>query len=592
MTLKNAPLLRCIAVYGEMPWRFAATFALYLVVNGSLSWQQWLIGRAVNEAEQGLVVTRLVDGSLDYSRAWHWIILLAAVAGGRSLVQYGAGVLALIVGQELLTVIRVRILTQVQRLDLSYHWRHGAGGLISLTTRDGDKLRDALVTFWRQVVETSLVVLASVGILMWYAPLLGAVALGLTVIGLAVLVVQTDGLVVIDRRVGSAYDAVNQELSEGVHGVRVVKAFGLEAQRIEKFRLQVAVFVDEALNALAYSAKRIPVPQVVVASGHVWVLTYGALLVGRGELNIGELVAAVLAANTLVMRIEGIAPTMQIFAHARASAARIWELLDARPTIHSGPDILPDAPLGVRLEGVAVAAPGGGNDILRDLSFTINPGEMVAIVGPTGSGKSMLMSLLPRLADADRGRVAIGSDAVGWRDVKTVDAESLRRSVHVLPQESFLFADTIAANLRLARADASDDELHEALRLASAAEILDNLPDGLETRIGDRGVTLSGGQRQRLCLARALLSKARVLGLDDATSALDAVTERVVLENLRRRRDDSGADPTTVLIVSSKLSTILAADRVLLLSGGRIAAQGTHAGLAASNRAYQELMGL
>jgi len=283
---------------------------------------------------------------------------------------------------------------------------------------------------------------------------------------------------------------------------------------------------------------------------------------------------------------------MQVFADARSSAARIWELLDAEPAISSGTQALPEGALGLRLSNVRVASPGGGKAILRDCSFNIEPGEIVALVGTTGSGKSSLLGLLPRLLEAETGSVAIGSASAGWQDVRQLDLLDLRRRVHVVTQESFLFSDTLAANLRLADPDASDEDLQEALRLAAADEILDRLNNGIETQLGDRGVNLSGGQRQRLCLARALLAKSSILGLDDATSALDAATERRILDNIRDYRHSPGGRAVTVLIVSSKLSTILLADRVLLLADGHIAAQGTHQQLGASSSAYRELMGI
>jgi ABC-type multidrug transport system fused ATPase/permease subunit len=324
---------------------------------------------------------------------------------------------------------------------------------------------------------------------------------------------------------------------------------------------------------------------------HVWVLVYGVQLIGAGRLHVGELVASLLVANTLVLRIEGIGAVMQLFADARSSAARIWDLLDAEPEIISGHEPTPAGALGLRFDHVRVAASGGGNDILRDISFQIEPGEIVALVGTTGSGKSTLMGLLPRLVDADDGAVLIGSENEGWHDVRDLDLGRLRERVHVVPQESFLFSDTLAANLRLSAPHATDENLRRVLRLAAAEEILDGRTDGFDARLGDRGITLSGGQRQRLCLARALLAEAAVLGLDDATSALDAATERTVLENIREFRHASG-QPVTVLIVSSRLSTILLANRVLLLAEGRIAAQGTHEELAATNAAYRDLMGI
>ncbi|MDF0732688.1 ABC transporter ATP-binding protein [Pseudomonas entomophila] len=585
------PLLRALAIYREMPWRFTLVAALYLAGNLGLVWQQWLIGHAVNDVSAGHAVLRLPDGSLDTRLAWYWLWLLLAVALGRGLLQYAAAVLSLVLSQALLTRLRERILEQVQALHLGYHWQHGMGELVTRTTRDADKVRDALITFWRQIVETPLVVLATVGLLGWYDPLLGLVPLLLTLAALGLFVVQTERLVALDRAVGSAYDQVSQDLAEGIGGVRVIKAFGLETLRIERFAAQVAVFSGHARSALAYAASRIPLPQAVVALGHVWVLVYGAHQVAAGRLGIGELVTSLLLATTLVFRIEGIGRVMQTFADARASAERIWQLLDETPAIATGAGALPAGPLGLKLEQVTVSAAPGGRRILDGCSLTVQPGEVVALVGATGTGKSLLASLLPRLAEAHRGSVQVGSEPGGWHDVRGLDLAALRRRVQVLPQESFLFSDSLAANLRLAAPSASDAALQESLRLAAADEVLERLPQGLDTPLGDRGVTLSGGQRQRLCLARALLGAPDILCLDDATSALDAHAERRVLANIRHLRGQQGHAPT-LLLITSRLSTLLLADRVLMLAHGRIVASGRHAELAATNTHYRDLLGI
>jgi ABC-type multidrug transport system fused ATPase/permease subunit len=592
------PLLRCLALYRLMPWRFALTATLFTIVNLRLAWQQWLVGRAVHDVESGRAVQRQADGTLDWSLARYWLLALLAVAGVRAVLQYSGGVMSLIIGQDLLTILRQRILQQVQRLDLAYHWRHGVGELVTRTTRDADKVRDALISFWRQVFETALVVIASIGLLCWYSPFLGLPPLLLTLAGIGIFVAQTGKLVHLDRAAGAAYDKVNQELSEGVNGVRVIKGFGLEQRRIAVFSAHVDEFVRLARQALAYSASHIPLPQAVVALGHVWILAYGAHLVQQGRMNVGEIVAALLVANTLVFRIEGVGRVMQIFADARSSAGRIWELLDERPGIVDGAVArsaglvapLPEGALGLRLTGVDIAAPGGSTAILSGCDFEVAPGEVVALVGATGSGKSTLAGLLPRLLEPDQGSVRIGFPWAGWRDLRGLDLGQLRRKVHVVPQESFLFSDTLAANLRLAKPDATDAELEQALAWASASEVVQGMEHGLQTRLGERGVTLSGGQRQRICLARALLARPAILVLDDATSALDALTERRVLDNIRRLHA-SGDYPVTVLMVASKLSTILLADRVAMLAGGRIAAQGTHQALMASHAGYRELLG-
>lgn len=591
MSLKNWPLLRCLALYREMPWRFTITAVLFAALNFSMAWQQWLLGRAIHDVERGVAVVQTATGALDYSVALTWMTILFAIAFGRGIIQYLAGLSSLIIGQDLLFILRERIFHQVQNLDLVYHREHGVGGMVTRTTRDADKLRDALMNFWRQIFETLLLVIATVGMLCWYNVWLGVIPLVITIAGVGIFVLQTNHLVTLDRATGAAYDTVNQNLTEGVAGVRVIKAFGLESLRIEDFTRQVAQFSAHARAALAYATSRIPVPQMVIAMGHVWVLGFGALLVGDGKLNIGELVASVMLANTLIIRVEGIGRVIQIFADARASAARIWELLDARPARQTGTAPLPAGALGVKLDNVSVQPQQHGKPVLQHCHLTIEPGEVVAVVGTTGSGKSTLMSLLPRLVDADQGKVAIGATETGWQDVQTLNSEELRNRVHIVPQESFLFSDTLAANLRLSKPDATDQELLDALDIANARDVINRLEHGLETRIGDRGLTLSGGQRQRICLARALLGDASILGLDDATSALDASTEKTILDNIRNFKNSHGRT-VTVVIVSSKLSTVLLADRVIVLTHGQIIAQGTHTELSKNNPAYRELMGI
>jgi len=602
LNLKSYPLLRCLFLYRRTPIRFWLSAGLFAFINFALAWQQSLIAKAIHEVETGVAIVRTATG-LDASIAWHWLLVIVGVAFGRAVLLYFVGWLSLVIQQDLLGHLREKILVQVQLLDQAYHWEHGAGEIVTRTTRDADKLRDALISFWRQVVDTSFVVIAAMGFLFWYHPGLGIVPLVLTCAGFGILIRQTDHLVGLDRAVGKAFDAVNQDLTEGVNGVRVIKAFALEPVRIARFEYHVSSFVQQALGALSYSASRIPLPQFVVALGQVWVLGYGLHLVSLGELNLGELLAALLMVNTLVFRVEGVGRVMQIFADARSSAARIWDLLDAVPKIQSGEQTLGDGPVAVHFNQVTVLPPGGGNAVLRNCTFNIEADEIVALVGATGSGKSTLCSLLPRLAEVSTGQVLLasqgkpdagnstGTSSKAWLDVRHLQLDDLRHKVHVVPQEGFLFSETLAVNLRLASPNASDEQLRWAIAMASAEEVLAGLGEGLDTKIGDRGITLSGGQRQRICLARALLSHPSLLVLDDATSALDTVTERKVLNNIRSLHHNGG-HATTVLIVASKLSTIMLADRVLLLSDGHIAAQGTHARLLETNAEYRELMGL
>jgi len=586
MAVTPHPLLRCFGFYRRYPALFAAATGVALVVNLSLPLTQHLLGLAIDEVRTGVAVVRLADGTLDLSRAWWWVALLMGFALMRGIVQYLGTLLGMALGQRLLHDLRDRVLVQVQRLDQSYHRKHGAGEIVTRTTRDSDKVRDAVVGGFRTLLETALVMIACLGVLMLYHPLLILVPCLLVAVALWMFISQARKLVVLDRAAGDAYDVVTQELTEGVGGVRVIKAFALEDARIARFRTAVGSYAAQARRALSFSVLRLPLPQMLVGLGHVWILGCGAVLVADGALTLGELVASLMLITAVIFRVEGVGRTIQTFAEASASAARIMELLDAEPAVHDGQQEPPAAPFGVRFHQVTVRSPAGVL-VLDRLDLELQPGEVVALVGATGAGKSTLAHLLPRLADPDAGTIAFGDARQGWHEARTLRLAALRQRVQVVYQDSFLFSDTVAANLRLGRPGADDAAVYEAVRLASAEDIIAGLPNGLATTIGERGATLSGGQRQRLCLARALIARPAVLCCDDSTSALDAVTERRILDNLRQLPGG-----TTTLLIASKLSTILLAERVVLLERGRISASGTHAELVRGNAAYRELLGL
>lgn len=591
---KNYPLLRSLALYRFMPFRFVLTATLFVIANIGLALQQYSIGHAIDTLKHSERETLFQHAITDPLNPWFWFILLASIASIRAVIQYLAGLSALTIGQQLLSILRERIFSQVQHLDVSWHWKHGLGEVLSRTTRDSDKLKEALINFWRQVFESSLVVTVTVGLLCWYHPWLGLVPLLFIFLGLWVLFKLTNQLVVLDHQVASAYEKVSDTLAESVNGIRVVKVFQLEEKLLQRFNHAVDLFIHHSIQTIKTSAKRLPIPQVIIAGSYLWVIAFGAYLIGQNQLQVGQFVAAILMANLLVFRIESIGQVLHIFADARSSATRIWQMLDEKSAIEDQQYPLTlqwRDELSIKLENVSFQDKTTTNFILKQCSVEFRAGEIVTVVGKTGSGKTTLMNLLNRFIDPTEGQVLIGSEQMGWTNIKDLSLFELRHLVQIIPQENFFFSGTLADNLRVAKQDAMEQEMKEALHLASASELLQRLDHGLDTLIGDKGVTLSGGQKQRLALARSILKNSPILALDDSTSALDATTEKQVLQRLSALSDDGNHFKKTIIINSNKQTTIALSDRVIVLDQGHIIAQGTHAELVQDCLFYRELMG-
>ncbi|HCW6182004.1 TPA: ABC transporter ATP-binding protein, partial [Acinetobacter baumannii] len=580
--------------YRFMPFRFVLTATLFVIANIGLALQQYSIGHAIDTLKHSERATLFQHAITDPLNPWFWFILLTSIASIRAIIQYLAGLSALTIGQQLLSILRERIFSQVQHLDVSWHWKHGLGEVLSRTTRDSDKLKEALINFWRQVFESSLVVTVTVGLLCWYHPWLGLVPLLFIFLGLWVLFKLTNQLVVLDHQVASAYEKVSDTLAESVNGIRVVKAFQLEEKLLQRFNHAVDLFIHHSIQTIKTSAKRLPIPQVIIAGSYLWVIAFGAYLIGQNQLQVGQFVAAILMANLLVFRIESIGQVLHIFADARSSATRIWQMLDEKSAIEDQQYPLTlqwRDELSIKLENVSFQDKTTKNFILKQCSVEFRAGEIVTVVGKTGSGKTTLMNLLNRFIDPTEGQVLIGSEQMGWTNIKDLSLFELRHWIQIIPQENFFFSGTLADNLRVAKQDATEQEMKEALHLASASELLQRLDNGLDTLIGDKGVTLSGGQKQRLALARSILKNSPILALDDSTSALDATTEKQVLQRLSGLSDDGNHFKKTIIINSNKQTTIALSDRVIVLDQGHIIAQGTHAELVQNCLFYRELMG-
>jgi ABC-type multidrug transport system fused ATPase/permease subunit len=430
------------------------------------------------------------------------------------------------------------------------------------------------------IMQSALTILIAAGVMFAVDPDLAAVSLAPT--PLVIWVAFRYG-----RRNRPATQEVQQriaeltaEAEENVSGVRVVKAFAQEQRQMQRFRKAARRVFDQSMVSTRLRAFYGPLINFLPQLGLAALLFVGGRQAIEGTITVGDFVAfyGYVLMLTSPMRMLGMALGMA--QRAVASGARVFELLDRPPRVTAPPDApaLPPGAGRVELRGVTFGYEGG-EPVLRDIDLEVEPGRTVALVGPTGSGKTTLVMLIPRLYDVDAGAVVV--DGV---DVRAVDPASLRREVAVVSDDAFLFSASLGENIAYARPEASDEEILAAARRAGLGELIEGLPEGLDTLVGERGLTLSGGQRQRVAIARALLAEPRILILDDATSSVDATTESRIKAALGEVMEGR-----TTFVIAHRLSTIALADEVVVLEGGRVAARGTHSALLRGSELYREI---
>ena len=554
------------------PYRAAVAASLILaaVATGMGALIPYLVGVTVDEIRGGA------------ERLWP----LAAAVVGAGLVRLVFSVMRrLMAGRVSLGVeydLRNRMYRHLQSLELAFFDSQQTGQLMSRSTVDLQSVRFFLGYGLVFILQSIVTLLVAATVMLVVNPALAAVALA--PVPLIVWAAARYG-----RRNRPAQQEVQQriaeltaEAEENVSGVRVVKAFAQEARQLARFREQVARVFEQAMVSTRIRAFYSPLIGFLPSLGLAALLLVGGRQAAQGQMTVGEFVAFYGYVLMLTGPLRMLGVSLGMAQRAVASGARMFELLDREPELVA-PPAAPPLPAGagrIELRGVTVSYDGGAEPVLREVDLTIEPHTTVAIVGATGSGKSTLVGLLPRLYDPVAGAVLV--DGV---DVRSVDLESLRGEIALVSDDAFLFSATVRENIAYARPDATDAEVEESAARAGAHGFITALPDGYDTIVGERGLTLSGGQRQRIAIARALVRDARILVLDDATSSVDPEKEAEIRAALREVMRDR-----TAVVIAHRLSTIAGADQVVVLEGGRVAARGTHEELVSESPLYREIV--
>ncbi len=529
----------------------------------------WLTGRAVDQ----------ISG---HDKSGLRMLALAIV--GISVARLGFSVLRrLVAGRVSLAIeydLRTLLYGHLQKLELGFFAGQQTGQLMSRATVDLSSVRFFLGYGLVFILQSGLTILLAAIAMLVLQPFLAVLAL--LPVPFVVLVAARYGrrsrpaLQEVQQRIGE----VTAEVEENISGVRVVKSFAAEGRQLERFRGKVARVFSKSMYTTRLQAFYNPFLAFLPNLGLAVILLVGGRQVINGSLTLGDFTAFYTYVLMLIgpMRMLGIA--LGLAQRATASGARLLEILDTEPRISSdaGAPPLPSGRGRVELRNVTFAY-GSGAPSLRDVSLMVEPGSTVALVGATGSGKTTLVQLLPRLYDPQRGAVLIDG-----ADVRSVDLVSLRREIAIVDDDPFLFSDSVAGNIAYARPDATREEVARAAERAQAAGFIAELPQGYDTRVGERGLTLSGGQRQRIAIARAFLADPRVLVLDDATSSVDASTEREIKAALREVMQGR-----TTFVIAHRLSTIALADDIVVLEHGEIVARGTHDELLEESELYHEI---
>jgi len=546
-------------------------------------------------------ICSIVVGSMDGAFAWLVEPVLKRIFAGKDaeiFILVPFGIIALFIfrgicrfsydttiklaGQKAIQDIRNDLYQSTIRKDMPFFNRQATGELMSRMTNDIGMMQEGMANvicgLFRDLISL-ISLLVVIFYRNWQLAILCFVVLPLTIYPAQLIGKKIKNSA---RRTLSVMGGIGMILQETFSGIKVIKAFGLEETVIKRFRNENLIFLTQYKRFIKYESLAMPVSEAITSFGIAAVVYFGGSQVLSGRMTPSELFSFIAAMIMLFNPVKKLQGSYNVLQRSTGGAERVFDLMDAQRTVIDRDNAIDLPRVKGRVEFRGVDFGYGEDPVLSGINLSVDPGRMVALVGPSGGGKSTLAALLMRFYD-----VSAGSILLDGHDLRDITLASLNRQFALVDQETTLFNDTIANNIRYGKPDASDEELETAARTAFAHDFIQQLPEGYETNIGDRGARLSGGQRQRICIARALLKDAPILILDEATSALDTESEKMVqqaLDNLMQNR--------TTFVIAHRLSTIQHADLILVLEKGRIVETGSHSDLVEGGGLYSRLSGM
>ncbi|WQB75175.1 ABC transporter ATP-binding protein [Prescottella equi] len=584
--------LRRVGGYARPHRRHIAWYLVLSVVTAALAVATPILA--------GRVVDAIVAGD-ETSVVVRLALLIAVIA----LLEAGLAIvtrwLSASIGEDLILDLRRAVFDHVQRMPVAFFTRTRTGALVSRLNNDvigaQRAFSDTLSGVVGNLVTLVITLVVMIGI-SWQITLLSLLLLPVFVLPARRMGAR---LARLNREAANHNSVMSTQMTErfSAPGATLVKLFGRPADESAEFAVRARRVRDIGVRTAMLQSVFVTALTLVSALALALVYGLGGFYALRGQLEAGAVVSLALLLTRLYSPLTSLASARVDVMSAMVSFERVFEILDLKPLIADKPDAVevPSGPVSVEFRNVGFAYPAadkvslasleevatldtrGGSTVLHDVSFRVEPGQMVALVGSSGAGKSTIASLLPRLYDADSGAVLLAGT-----DVRDLKSDSIRRTVGMVTQDGHLFHESVRANLLLARPGASEDELWEVLRRARLTELIESLPDGLDTVVGERGYRLSGGERQRLTIARLLLAQQRVVILDEATAHLDSTSEAAVQEAL-----GEALEGRTAVVIAHRLSTIRAADLILVIEDGRIVERGNHTELLGRGGRYAQL---